>query len=196
MENGTVTSSNLVRLGGLASVMVGVLYASQEYSVWPLVRALARVGDTEGSAAPFVVLFAGLVVSLALGVAAVVSLDARKGPPYGPLATLASLTLGVGVAVVLAGMSAPLHAFSSYLSFYALIGGALVATVGLMALGIVTIAAGVLPWWCGVALIAGPILALSGPLGGVVLVLVGYAVFRTAAHRAEHPSRLGRGGGV
>jgi Zn-dependent membrane protease YugP len=69
---------------------------------------------------------------------------------------LASLTVGVGAAAILAGMGMFLDIFGSDLPLLFLIVGALVATVDLVALGIVTIAAGVLPWWCGAALIASP----------------------------------------
>lgn len=146
-----MTPSNLIRLGGLAAMVVGVLYASQTYVLWPLIRALARTGGMEGSSGAFYVIMviASLVVLLALGVMAIVVLDAQKGRPYRLVATLASLTVAGGVALVLAGMSGPLYTFSVTLSALVLILGAVIVTVGLVALGIATIAAGALPWWCG-----------------------------------------------
>jgi hypothetical protein len=81
--------------------------------------------------------------------------------------------------------------------------GLLAASAGIIALGVVTIARGTLPWWCGVALIAGsPLsvlfgLAFIGLLGEVVMVpvglgwvVVGYAVFRAAARLRERPARV------
>jgi hypothetical protein len=69
--------------------------------------------------------------------------------------------------------------------------GVLLATVGLVALGLVTINMGarVLPWWCGVALIGGspPSAFLGRPLGGA-WTLVGYALFRASTHRQMRPS--------
>jgi len=80
--------------------------------------------------------------------------------------------------------------------------GMLVATIGIIALGIFTLDAGVLPWWGGAALIAG------NPLLGVILlfvgwdflygawpvvvpwVVVGYAVFRAGSAQQERPSRV------
>jgi hypothetical protein len=63
--------------------------------------------------------------------------------------------------------------------------GLLLATGGLITLGIVTISARVLPWWCGAALIAGnPIFGFflgdllgAGLLWGVSWVVVGFAAF-------------------
>ncbi len=171
-------------------MVVGVLYVSQTYFLWPLVRTLARMGDTEGTFGAFFVIV-GLVGLLALGVMAIVALDAQKGRRYGLIATLASLTVAVGVATILVGMSIGVDTpESSNLSALILIVGALVVTVGLVALGIATIAAGVLPWWCGAALIASPIFALLGPLGGVPLVLVGFAIFRAGGRVSEQPSRV------
>jgi hypothetical protein len=179
--------TSLIRLGGLAAMVVGVLYVLQTYLLWPLVRMSATELNP-----PWVVyvIIVGFVVLLALGVMAIVALDAQGGGRYGLTAALASLTVAVGAAMVLVGMGMDLDRFSSNLSALILIVGALVVTLGLVALGIVTITARVLPWWCGAALIASPIFALLGPLGGgVPLVLVGYAIFRASTYQTERPSR-------
>jgi hypothetical protein len=70
--------------------------------------------------------------------------------------------------------------------------GLLVATIGILALGAATIAARKVPWWGGVALIAGspPVAIFLGPLLGVPWALVGYAVFRAAGRLPERPSRV------
>ena len=177
----------LIQSGGLVTMVAGVLYVLQTYLLWSLVR----MSDTE-LGVPWVVyvIIVGFVVVLALGVMAIVALDAQGGGRYGLTAALASLTVAAGAAMVLAGMGMPLDRFSANLSALILIAGALVVTLGLMALGIVTIAARVLPWWCGAALIASPIFAVLGPPGGVPLVLVGFAVYRAGARQAEQPSRV------
>ncbi len=102
--------------------------------------------------------------------------------------TLASLMASVGVA-----LSGGLPYTDSVLLILV---GLLLATVGLFALAIVTIAAKVVPWWVGVALIAGsPPVAYVFPLGGVAWILgvawalVGYAIFRAATRQAQQPSR-------
>ena len=80
--------------------------------------------------------------------------------------------------------------------------GMLVATIGIIALGIFTLDAGVLPRWCGAALIAGnPLLEvllffvgldfLFGSWPVVVpWVVVGFAVFRTGTRQSQQPSRV------
>ena len=91
------------------------------------------------------------------------------------------------------------------------IAGVLAASVGIVGLGmIVTISTRVLPWWCGIALIAGSppgvgilFIAIS-PLGmtgilpgeifcalaGIPWIVVGYAVFRAATQQTQQPSRV------
>lgn len=80
--------------------------------------------------------------------------------------------------------------------------GMLVATTGIIAFGISTLNAGVLPWWGGAALIAGnPLLGailrfvgldfLYGAWPVVVTwVVVGFAMFRAASHQTRLPSRV------
>jgi hypothetical protein len=81
-----------------------------------------------------------------------------------------------------------------------------VATVGLLALGMVTITERVLPWWCGAALIVGSPLGVAlgilllWPLGldetaivlplGVGWLVVGYAIFLAGSRQDERPSRV------
>ncbi len=93
------------------------------------------------------------------------------------------MTAFVGVAITFVGV----HDTSSMLF---LIVGALVVIVGFVALGIATVAARVLPWWCGAALMVFPIFPALGPLGGVPWVVVGYALFRAGSRLPEQPSRV------
>jgi len=79
---------------------------------------------------------------------------------------------------------------SSPFSALVMVLGAITVPVGLVALGIATIAAGALPWWCGAALVASPMFALLGPTGGVPLVLVGFAIFLAGTRQTQHPSRV------
>ena len=101
--------------------------------------------------------------------------------------TLASLMAFVGVA--LSGLLFYTEAFLIPVV------GLLLATLGLIVLAIVTIAAKVVPWWVGVALIAGSppfvYLWVFPWLLGVPWVVVGYAIFRAAGARLpEQPSRV------
>jgi hypothetical protein len=177
--------TSLIRLGGLVAMADGVLYTSQNYLLWPLVRNLR---DTELSLWGDYIMI-GFTVLLALGamvpIAAIAALHTLKTGGYGLrwLAALASVTAFVGVAITFVGV----HDTSSMLF---LIVGALVVIVGFVALGIATVAARVLPWWCGAALMVFPIFPALGPLGGVPWVVVGYALFRAGSRLPEQPSRV------
>ena len=142
--------------------------------------------------------------------AAIVALHALQRQRYGSGGALAALAAFIGlvllpVAWILAGPSYPLS-----LTAAVLLVGVLAASVGIVGLGVVTINAGVLPRWCGVALIAGSppgvgiLFLVSIPLGmarilpgeavwelaGIAWMAVGYGVFRTAARRTERPVRV------
>jgi hypothetical protein len=67
-----------------------------------------------------------------------------------------------------------------------------VAAVGLFLLAIVTLVVRELPWWAGLAMMAGnPLIVLFlGPLLGVAWALVGYVVFRAAGRRTERSPRV------
>jgi hypothetical protein len=123
------------------------------------------------------------------------------------LEMLGFLIAFVGVALLLGSFTA--GAFFGNLSFvgsvlFELLGsvGALAATIGLVTLGIVTLAARKLPWWCGWALIAG------NPLAALVLffvgldflygtwpvvvpwIVAGYAIFRAATRQPQQALRV------
>jgi hypothetical protein len=72
--------------------------------------------------------------------------------------------------------------------------GWVVATVGLLVLAIVTLVIRALPWWAGLAMIAGnPLIALFlGPLLGFPWALVGYAVLRAATRKPSSPHGCGK----
>ena len=189
----------LIRLGGLAPIVGGVIYAVVNFLADPFSGA----GVTRMSARIWEVSF----ILFLLGVIAViVALHLLQRERYGLPGMLAFLVAFVGVALLLGSFTG--GAFFGYLRFvgdvlFPLLGvvGALVATIGIIALGIITLKARKLPWWCAVALIAG------NPLVAVVLcfvgldclygswpvvvpwVVVGYAVCRTATRRVEQPLR-------
>lgn len=122
----------------------------------------------------------------------------REAEAYGWEGTLAPLASCVGLALII--VSWPLE------TLWTLSVGLVLVTLGLLALGIVTITARVLPWWCGAALIVGSPFGVGlgmgflWPLGldetaiilplGVGWLVVGYAVFRAAGRLPEQPSRV------
>jgi hypothetical protein len=161
--------TDFIRLGGLAAMVGGGAWvASGTSSFW--------------LSPPILILF---VVGVMAAIAALYALQRER---YGLrfLVTLASLMAFVGVAL-LGGM---LYMGSSLFP----VGGLLLATVGLFALAMVTIAAKVMPWWVGVALIAGSppfvFLWVFPWLLGVPWVVVGYAVFRAGTRQTQQPSRV------
>jgi hypothetical protein len=179
---------NLIRLGGLAPIVGGALYA------------VASFLNSEG------IQLVTFVLGLLSVMAVIVALHLLQRERYGLPGTLAFVTAFVGVVLVLgafAGFPRFLGGDVVFLGadIYGLV-AMLVATVGILALGIFTLEAGVLPRWGGWALIAG------NPLVGVVLVLfgleflfgawpvvvpwivMGFAVFQAAGRRTERPSRV------
>ena len=140
--------------------------------------------------------------------AAIVALYVLQKRRYGWTGSIASLIAFVGLASAVVGLvigyGATGPAGDPVLALEGLLfgGGLLASTVGIIALGILTIALRRVPWWCGVALIVGsPLFVLLGlPLlsevGGVALVpvglgwvLVGYAILRAAGRQTERPPR-------
>jgi len=142
-----------------------------------------------------------LPVLLLLGAAAAISgLHIAQRERYGLVGTLASLTAFVGVVLIFVGsivevLAGP--AFEPSLLF--LISGLFIATIGLLALGTVTLVVRVLPRWAGALIILGsPPFLLFVPaafenllayetlhplLAGVAWALLGYALFRVNTPR-------------
>jgi hypothetical protein len=132
--------------------------------------------------------------------AAIVALHALQSQHYGLPGAVASLAAFVGLAMYLVGAGVAYARDDFFLAFpatiFLVVIGLLLVTGGLIALGILTMNARVLPWWCGVALIAGnPLIGFFlaiwfGGLLGVPWLVVGYAIFRAAGRLPEQPSRV------
>jgi|SRR5215207_1388259 len=184
-----MSSSSLIRLGGLAAFVGGVPV---------VVLWLSMPGDWTGSPLATPATHSSMVGAMAV----VVALHALQRGYYGLLGAAASLAAFVGLALYLVGAWIAYARDDFWLAFldttFLVLLGLLLATGGLITLGIVTISAGVLPWWCGAALIAGnPIFGFflgdllgAGLLWGVPWVVVGFAVFLAAGRRTERPARV------
>ena len=145
--------------------------------------------------------------------AAIVALHGLQRQHYGSQGTLAALAAFIGlvmlpVAWLIVGPPFPIAVQDAALIMGLL--GVLAASLGIVGLGIVTMGVGVLPRWCGGALIAGSppfvglefvVLASLGlpamvpggiawALVGVPWLMVGYAIFRAAGRRTELPARV------
>ena len=180
--------TSLIRLGGLAAMVGGLVFASENV-LGPFVGyAPPDVGGTLYGGSLF---FISLLVGAMTTVAAMAVLYSLQRERYGPLGTLTSLVAFFGVALILVGELG--------LGTGALLTGLLLATLVTPVLGIITIAGKVLPWWGGAALIAGsPLFVLLaavrstilGLLGGAAWVLVGYALFQAGELRIQEPSQV------
>jgi len=201
--------SNLIRLGGLAAMVGGVLYAGVGLLVGRLAEELVSIGNIG---------YVFIVVLLPLGaMAAILALYGLHRERYGRAGLVLCLTAFLGLALATGALTLgvlatyPISAFpdSAWIFSWLLLYGALIATVGLVLLGDLSVARQILPRWCGVALVAGsplgvlltmvPSEALAGgsligrafqALGGVLWVVVGYYIFRAAGRRSERPSRV------
>ena len=196
-------SSILIRLGGVAAMVSGALYVSADLLNLLGGGALWRsyYGFLPGGGSPF---FNALLVGAMAATLAIAALYALRRDISGVLGTLSSVAAFVGVALTLWGeLGSPVAAVL----------GLLVESVGVLALGLVTIAVGGLAWWCGVALIVWgwalvflllvfllllPMMGVLAPpfpvswggvLAGVSWIVVGFGVFRAARGRTEQPQR-------
>ncbi len=130
-------------------------------------------------------------LALAGTLVGLLGLHARQTTSYGVLGMVGFLTALVGAALVLANVLLIRVAERDLLNLLLLL-GLLSMLFGFVLLGIATLRAGVLPQWCGVALIlALPISALLGNFGGglvlgLVWLALGYALLaaRTAYRRS------------
>ena len=207
----------LIRLGGLVTIACGLTWVAGKASLYLL-------GDLNLTLAQAVQILPGVFLAFGAIVAvACVHVLQRGHYHYGWGGTIFFLVAFIGLILEFNGqvvnfIETPLNATAPpLLQFFSVdILGQLIAAIGIMGLGIVTITAQVLPWWCGLALIAGNPVALvveyllldsllwalwpSVPnpapqsiipmmLLAVPLIVVGYAIYR-AERRIERPSRV------
>ena len=190
--------SILIRLGGLAAMVSGALYLSAELLNLTGGGAIWRsyYGFLPGGGSLF---FNALLVGAMAATLAIAALYALRRDISGVLGTLSSVAAFVGLALTLGSeLGSPVAAVL----------GLLVESVGVLALGLVTLAVGGLAWWCGVALIVWgwalvfllllPMMGVLAPpfpvswggiLAGVSWIVVGFGVFRAARGRTEQPQR-------
>jgi hypothetical protein len=129
------------------------------------------------------------------------------------LTAVLGLALATGALTLRVLAAYPIHAFpDSALFGWLIVLGLLVATAGMVLLGILSLARWILPPWCAIALMVGSplviIFALTASemlavlaggwstllsrvfaaLGGVPCAVVGYYIFRAAGGRTERPA--------
>ena len=188
-----MSSSNLIRWGGIAALIGGVLYVLT--SIMSLFTPQEEVFDSFTDYLIEVLFVLALVGTLV----AIAGLHVLQRERYGRLGVAGSLTAFVGHALLLVVAATTTLAGREALGIVFLL-GSLVALVGLVLLGATTLRARVLPWWCGVLLIIGLPLTVfldivtggaGGILLGVVWALVGYALLATGSGApAQQPSQV------
>jgi len=210
-------ASILIRLGGVAAMVGGaasatlgvltVLVLGVKYEIPGSIERAIQKGGYEPPVLNML-LFGALAAIAALHI-----VQRRHYGRWGAFASFAAfiglVLLPVGWLVAVAWLVAG-PSFTPALITAVLVVGVLAASVGIVGLGIVTMSAGVLPRWCGIALIAGSppgvgiLFLFLSPLGmagilpgeavwelaGILWIAVGYAIFRTAARRTERPARV------
>ncbi len=151
-----MVSSNRVKVGGWAGVLAAVLFV-----VTMIITQIAPVDFVYDSPTDFLFQVV-LLVAYAATLVAIVGLDARQRPHqrYGRVGTIGTVftLIGYGIVslIVLTGI-----VMGGRVLQEVRIAAALCVVVGGLVLGIATLRARDLPWWCGVLLI------VAFPLGDV-----------------------------
>src|SRR5919199_2581448 len=172
------SSWDLSRWCGLAAMVGGVLWAAQNV----LVLAVEEIRWIEGV----------FLVALLLVLAGVVGFHFLQQDRYGPIGRTrlwaifgATVIQEVGLLIFIFG-DATLFWLVSPVGYVAMI-------VGYVLFGAATLQAGVLPRWCGLALLLGePVTYLLGDYGGIVFglmwVALGYVLWSFRGISAEQPA--------
>jgi hypothetical protein len=183
-------SPDLVRLGGLAAMLDGMLWIANDLGGrlspdpddWDCNSSYDLVTNAIDSAA-FLVLLAALV-----------GLHARQRERYGTLGAVGFFAAFVGAAMV--GIANPAeHCLGLPLGILVYTPGILLLSAGMLVLGIATVVARVLPRWCGMALIIGLLAIFFGAESGGMLVFglvwlaLGYVLWSQRGVSAGQPSR-------
>jgi hypothetical protein len=175
--------TGLIRLGGLAAMVGSVVFA--------LVLLLRPWLDGMLAEAVTLPMFVLLVVVVSVAIVATMAL--LRGTRHSGLGILACGVSLVGVVLVFVGL------LMGFVGIYVIPVGVLVALGGLGVLANLTTRTNTLPWWGGVALVAGGFSfilvlylyhTLEDSLIGVPWLVVGFAIFRAATRQAQQPSRV------
>ena len=173
-----MSSWDLSRWCGLAAMVGGVLWAAQNV----LVLTVEEIRWTEGV----------FLVALLLVLAGVGGFHFLQEGRYGPIGRAglwtifgATVVQEVGLLIFIFG-DATLFWLVSPVGYVAMI-------VGYVLFGAATLQAGVLPRWCGLALLLGePVTYLLGDYGGIVFglmwVALGYVLWSLRGVSAEQPA--------
>jgi hypothetical protein len=186
-------SSEMVRWGGLAGLTSAVMFVVA--AIVNLISPYQR-GVFDSFSDYLYQLF--ITVAFALALVAIAGLHALQSGRYGRWGTAGALMAFVGYAILVVVAAATLLAGADVLLYVRLVSAAAVL-IGSIVLGVMTIRARVLPWWCGVLIIVGfPLGDFSNALirGGEAIVfaivwgLVGFALLSRRGMVEEQSSRV------
>ena len=171
-------SSSLVRLGGLASMLAGVVFL---------------VDEILGLMNPAPYLDVMFVVAMLLMLAGMMGFHALQQGNYGRLGWVGFYAVVVGVLALVLGLVLLLSGSTALL--WLLPVATLAVLVGFALYGVATLQARVLPRWCGVALIvAFPAAIALGTYAyfwlGLVWLALGYVLWRQRSTTTERSSRV------
>ena len=141
-------SSDLIRWGGLAGVLAGVMYVLTD--ILNLLAPQQRVFDSFSDYL-IEVIFA---VAVAGTLGAIAGLHALQSGRYGRLGAAGSLLAFIGYALIVVVTAVSVLAGGQALYLVRLVGAAAVL-IGSALLGATTLRTQIMPWWCGVLLIVG-----------------------------------------
>ncbi len=178
-----MSSSDLIRWGGLVSMLAGVLF---------LLNGLISLANP---LPPFLdsVLDSVFILALLLSVVGLVGFHTLQKGNYGRvgqagfyIAVVGFLVGALGIGVVIMGGGALIWLVQL---------ATLVQLIGLVLYGAATLQARVLPRWCGIGfIIALPLALLLGPLGNVLFGLIwlalGYALWSRREASAQRSARV------
>jgi hypothetical protein len=193
-REGVGMSSDLVRWGGWAGVVAGVMFVLA--GILNLIASQQRVSFNSFSDYLSEII---LVMAFAVTLVVIAGLHVLQRGRYGRLGAAGFLITFIGYALIVVVAAVTLLVGGEALFSVRLI-GALAVLIGSILLGAMTLRARVLPWWCGVLLIVGfPLgdvldeIVASGSEGivfGIVWGLVGYALLSSSRALDQQPTRV------
>jgi hypothetical protein len=177
-----VSSLNLIRGGGLAAMLGGV--------VWIIYTLLGLAGGDLQESNPLDIL---IIIAWLLQVVGLVGFHTLQNRDYGRIGRGSFYTFIVGAPTQALGLLLVLAGSETFGELLIGVGG-LGIMVGLILYGAATLQARVLPRWCGIAIIVAlPVTILLGDYGGIFFGLVwlalGYVLYSHRGAPSEQRSR-------
>jgi hypothetical protein len=171
-----MSSSAFIRWGGLSAMVGGFAWATGWLAQWYL-----ELDGIKGVS--YFLLLLGAMVAIA-------ALHTLLGERYNLERWFALIGIvGLALMLVYEVVGVVTGRYLPGIAWIFLV-GAFAAMLGIVFLGVISLATRALPWWCGAALVVGApsFTAFLGPGVGVAWVVAGYAIFRAGAYRSErHP---------